>query len=61
VAAEHGAIVEAIAARSPAAATAAAQAHIRRAGQLRMAAGGEGAGIDATTDDYPQASRTNWR
>jgi DNA-binding GntR family transcriptional regulator len=60
VAAEHGAIVEAIAARNPAAAAAAAQAHIRRAGQLRMAAS-EAANERAAADDYPQPSRVGWR
>jgi DNA-binding GntR family transcriptional regulator len=61
VAAEHGAILEAIVARSPAAATAAAQAHIRRAGQLRMAARTEGARIHAIASDYTPVSRMNWR
>ncbi|SDT53233.1 transcriptional regulator, GntR family [Bradyrhizobium canariense] len=61
VAAEHGAILEAIAARNPTAAAAAAHAHIRRAGQLRMAASTEGAEIHATADDYAQASRMDWR
>jgi DNA-binding GntR family transcriptional regulator len=61
VAAEHGAIVEAIAARSPAAAKTAAQAHIRRAGQLRMAAGAESVKIHNNTDGISRASRMNWR
>jgi DNA-binding GntR family transcriptional regulator len=39
VAAEHGAIVDAIARRAPEDAAAAAHKHIRRAGQLRMASG----------------------
>lgn len=61
VAAEHGAIVEAIGARNPAAAAAAAQAHIRRAGQLRMTAGTEAAKDFAAADHYPRPSRVNWR
>ncbi|MGE0751430.1 MAG: GntR family transcriptional regulator [Variibacter sp.] len=39
VAAEHGAVVDAIARRAPEEAAAAARKHIRRAGQLRMAGG----------------------
>jgi DNA-binding GntR family transcriptional regulator len=61
VAEEHSAIVEAIAARSPAAAAAAAQAHIRRAGQLRMAASTEDTRNYATADQDTRNSRMNWR
>jgi DNA-binding GntR family transcriptional regulator len=57
VAAEHGAIVEAIATRNPTAAAAAAQAHIRRAGQLRMAASTEDKGNHAIA----KVARMNWR
>lgn len=45
VAAEHGAIVAAIAARNPVAAGDAARAHIRRAGQLRMQMNAEVANV----------------
>ena len=57
VATEHSAIVEAIAARNPASATAAAQAHIRRAGQLRMASGAEAADTQVGVDDHGRVSR----
>lgn len=58
---EHGAIVEAIAARNPEAAAAAAQTHIRRAGQLRMAASAEATEAHATANDYAQAFRADRR
>lgn len=61
VACEHGAIVDAIVARNPAAAAAAAQAHIRRAGQLRMAAATEAADDPTAADVLPPISRVNWR
>lgn len=60
VAVEHGAIVEAIAARNSAAAAAAAQAHIRRAGQLRMSAGAQSENSEAA-DNQLQPARPNWR
>ena len=58
---EHGAIVDAIAARKPAAAAAAAQAHIRRAGQLRMADGSDAIRALSAGDAHPQPSRASWR
>lgn len=55
--AEHGTIVKAIAARDRAAAAAAAQAHIRRAGQLRMAASNENLNALDPAGDHMLASR----